>query len=365
MPRPTILSDIVFRHCAKPEDAASDALVYLLSSNNTIREEFQKFVQERANLSIPPIVNFETRIQFGSGACPDIVGKTVIGQAALLIESKFWAGLTENQPIQYLLDLKESRGEQDSAILLFLVPERASPMYSDEIYSRLKKAPFPSTRIVTHQPFHCHIDERLSLIVMSWQEVTSFIRNSANSFKEVKIADDTEQLQGLVDQIDSDQAFLPLKAIDLGAEHGRRWNEFNRIQWDLLNVLVKNPYNMGYHMNSTKIDLGGKEKWEVVVGLELGLWAKFGRSPFWMVVSKNQKQFDFIRRTLRPLVIEVPPRAFELNWWGTECLCIPLPPLLGVSKSEVLRNLTEQICNLRKLLEDEEKNGPTSRSSGN
>ncbi len=357
MGRPTILADIVFRHCSKPEDAATDALVYLLMANPNVRHEFQKFIQEKASIKIPDIVKFESRRQQDSGACPDIVGVASNGQQVLFIENKFWAGLTENQPIQYLLDLKETMGPQDSGLLLFICPDRALPMYSDELFRRVSASHVISREVKSAKPFHCIVEGRISLFVASWQGILEVISRSAIDSGENNLVDDTEQLQGLVDQIDSDQAFIPLKSEDLGAEHGRRWREFDQIQWDLVNHLVSNPHNMGYHQNSNKVDIGGKDKWESVVGIEFGLWAKFGRTPFWMVISRHQPQFDFFQEALQPLIHSTPPAAYEIKWWGTDCVCVPLPPLLGVSRNEVIKDLIAQVCKVKEiLLENEMKN---------
>jgi hypothetical protein len=53
------------------------------------------------------------------GNIPDLVGATTDGTGVLLVESKFWAPLTPNQPIGYLRRLPVDR----EGMVLFIAPE--------------------------------------------------------------------------------------------------------------------------------------------------------------------------------------------------------------------------------------------------
>ena len=65
---------------------------------------------------------------------PDLVGRTEHGEELLLIEAKFWAGLTEHQPITYLQRLPPG------GALLFVVPEARLPSIWNELLSALSPA---------------------------------------------------------------------------------------------------------------------------------------------------------------------------------------------------------------------------------
>ena len=47
-------------------------------------------------------LHFRTQVTGDDATRPDLVGKDQAGREVLLIEAKFWAGLTENQPVSYL-----------------------------------------------------------------------------------------------------------------------------------------------------------------------------------------------------------------------------------------------------------------------
>lgn len=111
----SLLSLIARGYAAGREDAATEALCFILSRSDSARDEFAKFVG--GNGQPLPIARFRTQ-ELVNGAFPDMACFDEDGNHVAFVESKFWASLTSNQPVTYWEALPDDR----SATLLFLAP---------------------------------------------------------------------------------------------------------------------------------------------------------------------------------------------------------------------------------------------------
>ena len=111
----SLLSLIARGYAAGREDAATEALCFILSRSDSARDEFAKFVG--GNGQPLPIASFRTQ-ELVNGAYPDMACFDEDGNHLAFVESKFWASLTSNQPVKYWQALPVDR----SATLLFLAP---------------------------------------------------------------------------------------------------------------------------------------------------------------------------------------------------------------------------------------------------
>ena len=117
--RPTLLEALAtgaaFR--GRTEDIAVEALGHILSTSEAARAALPDVV-DTGGAPVGAIDRVRTQVTGEEGARPDLVGFDESGQERVLIEAKFGAGLTENQPVAYLKRLPDG---QPSA-LLFVVP---------------------------------------------------------------------------------------------------------------------------------------------------------------------------------------------------------------------------------------------------
>ncbi len=111
----SLLSLIARGYAAGREDAATEALRFILSRSDSARDEFAKFLA--VNGEPLPIACFRTQ-QLVNGAFPDMACFDGDGKHLAFVESKFWASLTRNQPVTYWEALPDDR----PAVLLFLAP---------------------------------------------------------------------------------------------------------------------------------------------------------------------------------------------------------------------------------------------------
>lgn len=351
--RATIFSDIVFRSPLKREDVATNGLAYILNANRKVASKFKEFVERSADIKLPPFAMFETQVAQQDTGRPDIVASTAEGRQLLFIENKFWAGLTENQPVSYLKRLKKNRSEIDAAALVFVCPERSTHMYRDELLRRIKSdselslmntsvdEPFQEPR------FEYKIDMQLALIIVPWSRLLELLSIAAADAEDRGLVEDVAQLKSLIERVDEEEAFLPIRSEELGAEFGRRYWAYNKLIGSLRDKLKAEPYRMGYIQNSDKLDLGGLGKWRAFICMEPYLWGRFGMSPFWLLVWKDMEHYELIKMALHVRLTSFPSGAFECKWNNSESLCVPLVPPLGVDKDKVLMDLAAQVVSIR------------------
>jgi hypothetical protein len=315
---------------------------------------FQQYVERITDICLPPLVLFESQVVQEGMERPDIVASTGDGRQLLFIENKFWAGLTENQPVQYLKDLIRHSGALDAAVLVFVCPERSSVMYWDELHRRLKGNGELSLMdagggVPSGESTHVRrFGERLALVLIPWPRLLELLSQAAADAGDRGIVDDVAQLRSLVERVDEEQAFLPLRSEELGAELGRRWRMYENLPWQLNTKLASEPYRMGRYPNSLKLDLGGPRKWQATwVGVKLELWGRYGMTPFWLVVGRWLPHYGLVRRALHTWLADSPPRAFECKLNGWDHLCVPLVPPLGVGKDNILGDLAAQVAAVR------------------
>jgi hypothetical protein len=100
------------------ENLATESLLYVLQRYETAHEAFVDVVST-TGYDPPRGLAFSTQVHMQHGSIPDLVGATEDGTGVLLVESKFWAPLTRNQPTGYLRQLPQDR----EGMVLFIAPE--------------------------------------------------------------------------------------------------------------------------------------------------------------------------------------------------------------------------------------------------
>src|SRR6266446_3116350 len=113
----TVFSHIVQKRLSQEnENVATEALTFIVDSSEHARTGLMKLL--RGIAPDLPSLRFRTQQTEGS-ARPDMWGLDG-GTPRVFIENKFWAGLTENQPVEYLRLLAQF---PSPVALLVVVPE--------------------------------------------------------------------------------------------------------------------------------------------------------------------------------------------------------------------------------------------------
>ena len=117
----TLFAHIAPRLTNRIEDVAVEALGYILSNSPAARRALAETLKI-GDIEFGPIDRVETWETGSEGEIPDLVCFDDKGEKQVLIEAKFWADLTKNQPNQYLKQLLEDR-QDGPAALLFVAPK--------------------------------------------------------------------------------------------------------------------------------------------------------------------------------------------------------------------------------------------------
>lgn len=95
MRKDSLFADVVLRTSSHPENAATEALRCLLTRYPVASTALRQHL-ELTGITLPDDLIFKTQAWMPDQAIPDVVGMDEQGAERLIIEAKFWAGLTLN-----------------------------------------------------------------------------------------------------------------------------------------------------------------------------------------------------------------------------------------------------------------------------
>ena len=207
----SLMAHLVPRLTPQVENAATEALAYILNSSTECMQALNDLLQE-GGFAIEPIDRVETQVTYEDSR-PDMAGYNKSSVARLLVEAKFWAALLEGQASWYarLLD------QPGPATLLFISPEVRIPTLWAEIERQMKKQdtldPIDSTsgvrraRVIWSEPS----ETDLQLVLISWVRLLD--KMDALAGDDI-VKSDIKQLRGLALE-QGDQLFLPIRSEEL------------------------------------------------------------------------------------------------------------------------------------------------------
>lgn len=186
----SLLSHIASNFITQYENVANSGVSYLLNKYTAARKVLQNIFE----LDTVP-KNYITELSTDSNGRPDITGMDEDGNSIVIIEGKFWANLTDNQPENYLNELS-AEGK-----LLFLVPDKRLSSISSEIEMKIGS-----------------LDPRIK--IYSWTSFLHLIEIENNKDYDEKLASDLMQLTELCMKMD-EEGMPPLSASDLNPMNAR------------------------------------------------------------------------------------------------------------------------------------------------
>ena len=342
----SIFSHIIQKRFSKvTEDVATDALSFILGSSDQARQGFMKML--RGIEPGLPELRFETQ-QSEDNMRPDMWGMD--GQEPrVFVENKFWAGLTDNQPVHYLNKLASF---SQPSVLLFVVPTAREQAIWRELCRRLSDGGVEMTERDTSSSVPCCVSTTAgpTFALTSWRRLLSLL--------ELEVVDDRNalsdigQLRALCDAADS-QAFAPLAAESITDQQvpilllqlGSIVEEAHQlaITEDLIEqtrLLPQANYErIGRYMR-LRADVG------IWLGIHLDLWRRHG-NPLWVVFYNG----DFgrgveVRALLEPWAIQ----HSKLYVHENEQFCVALDLVAGEDKDRVLRAVVDELRQMNQAL---------------
>ncbi len=283
----TVFSHIIQRRLSnEKENIATDALAFIIQSSEEARNGLMKVLKGME----PDLSDLWFKTQQSEGNVrPDIWGMED-GELRVLIENKFWAGLTENQPVEYLRILEK---REKTGILLIVVPESRQETIWREMKDRLVKAGISFNEKNSSQGIYRTIETGIGpiLAITSWKKVLSAIQLELTD--KPKTMNDLQQLRALCDAANSD-AFVPISSSELT---NQRFPDFilqlNTIVDRSVQLAITEGFlsteglqttfywdRIGQYVSFPKGDGVGAR-----FGIHFELWREYGGTPLWIEFS--------------------------------------------------------------------------------
>jgi hypothetical protein len=283
----TVLAHLVNRFAVHPENLATEALSFSLKGSRAARDALARLVTLRG-YPLTEDVSYETQVSSVEGGRPDLVGRDSTGRARLVIEAKFWAGLTDHQPVSYLTGSIVGEGP---ACVLFVAPHRRRETLWPKLISLCTDQNLPVTDVPESGGVQCCRVGTNVLALADWSSMLQAMISACSDAGEKGSVADLLQLLALCEEQDT-TAFLPLHREELTGSLGRRITQFEQLVAALTDRLCgKNPIGdvrglrgsnaVGAHY-SRYIRLRG---YPAMLRFLPALWAQHGSAPLWVAFS--------------------------------------------------------------------------------
>jgi hypothetical protein len=324
------------------EDIASEGLVYILKNSISARKSLKVFTfntdVEFGNL------NYSTQNTGEKLERPDISGYDREGKEMVIIESKFWAALTDNQPVEYLSRLGEN------SVLLFVCPDlRVRPIF-DEIQRRISEENISFTPDANSH--NLLLDGNKHILIKTWSQIIEVIRFALIEENNKALLSDLDQIEGFCKTIDS-VSFLPFASEDFAPSNAKRINSYYDLLDKVTDELVKRqPANI-IGLNRTPLRNGYRRylrfpniKKGIALDVRFDLWEKSAQTPFWILIKKdlalgqNWIQNEMLKSKIRAMSQQLHISTYETN---NGDLYTPIFPLLNETEDVVMDNMTDKI----------------------
>lgn len=296
----SVLSHIVHKQFSSQyENIATEALSYILESSELARNGLIKAL--RGIVPEMPTLRFQTQYT-EDNMRPDMWGVDA-GKLRVFIENKFWAGLTDNQPVEYLKLLDSNSKE---GILLVIVPSARQETIWRELILRLKEASISYTEQtpLADIPRLVKSETGAFLALTTWTKIIALLESEVAD--ELQTRNDLAQLKALCDVAESD-AFVPLSSFELTNQRiPAIITQAYNISQKAVDYCISEGFihTKGLNVSCTSERIGryfafATDKGDKVyawIGVHFAYWKKYGETPLWLFFfdsswgSMNQAQ---------------------------------------------------------------------------
>lgn len=357
------MKDSLFGHLAfgfskSPENLATEALCYILNRSEIANRAFIRLVSQ-ASKDLPSNLKFETQIRIsgndlsdepkeeGSNSgdfIPDFAGKDNTSKRVVIGEAKFWAGLTDNQPVTYLKRFPES------SVLVFIAPSKRLSLLWSELIRRCKESGLePQQAIIVDDEFKATTFDKYPILALtSWRRVINSMQHAVEADGDTNTLSDIMQLHGLCDRMD-ETAFLPIQSEELTSDIGKRILQYCGLVDEITETLVNAGIASIKGLQKTSWS-GASGRYMVIHGhgcllqFNSQLWSEYGSTPIWFQIKKvgTGKYWTFASEAKTKLIkleLEEPSRLIHIR----DELYVPIFIPIGVEKRDIIEYMRKQI----------------------
>jgi hypothetical protein len=346
----TVFSHIIQkRFSAVNEDVATDALAFVLETSDAAKRGMMKLL--RGLIPELPPLRFETQ-QGEGGIRPDMWGFADT-EPRVFLENKFWAGLTDNQPVTYLKRL--AARSQPTALLVVAPAAREQTLWRELIRRLDTEKIHISGREVPAGVALCGVTQLGPILALtSWANLLSVLEHEV--VDEPGARGDLIQLRALCDAADN-QAFAPASGEQLSDQRTPAFI----LQ---LGALVQATVDVAVTENALSIRglrpqaswgrigryarVAGEQGAGVWIGIHFELWKAHGATPLWLVFENT----GFGRaHDLRPLIEPWAAKNHQLALPIEGGFAVALEVPVGEEQASVVRALVDRLKAIARVLE--------------
>lgn len=281
----TVFSHIVQKRLSQEnENVVTEALAFVFQAHEAAHNGMMKLL--RGVAPHMPRLWFRTQQVDGNNR-PDMQGCDDEGHTHVFVENKFWAGLTENQPVSYLRILAECA---QPTILLVVGPEARKETLWRELNQRLTNNNISAGTDAISGIFRFATTSTGPILALtSWKILLDALEPEVADNKSAR--SDLLQLQALCTTADCD-AFLPISLEELSNQHTPALilQLSSIVQTTVDHAVTKGILNLKGTMPQASTErigryayLGNERQVGLWIGIHFGLWKKHGVTPLWAI----------------------------------------------------------------------------------
>jgi len=185
------------RYVSAREDAATDALGWILNRSSEARAGFVGFLRDTVP-ELSEVTSANSRVVSADKGVPDLACRDECGNVVAFVESKFWAALTRHQPVSYWNQLPTDA----ASVLLVIAPKYRvcdSEQLWDELIARLRSCDCVMETAKSGAGIRAasHISSGRTLILTTWDLVLDRLEEAAQKNTDNRALFEIGELRGV------------------------------------------------------------------------------------------------------------------------------------------------------------------------
>ncbi len=329
----TLLAYLIPKVTSQVEDAATDALAFILNRSAACRKALDRLLESQG-FQPEPLVRVETQVAEDDKSRPDMVGYDQEARKCFLVEAKFWAALQEDQATRYF----EKLDKDGPSVLMFICPDSRIETLWAEILRQIEGGENGVRLDKLDSPGRTRragaIGANQHLLLVSWAYLLESMKAAVPT--DSASASDIRQLRGLAKYQD-EEAFLPIHPQELGLAYPRRIRGLHRLinhtirrgrseKWITTKGLRATPQREGYGryfaFTAAQPDSAGGPVGQslkiapgyLFLGVNYQRWVSKGETPLWLRVNRRvpvnrerlRKEVPWLTDYIRPGTFTMP-----------------------------------------------------------
>ena len=357
---PTVLAHVAWMLRGSFEDLATEALAYILNGSDTATYAFEELLRH-AGVDVAPVCEVQTQVVEVDGERPDLA--CLDGEAVrhVLMEAKFDAVLTENEPIKYLRNLPRDR---QSALLVVAPKRRLEWLWPEMLQLVRAESDFTvGEERKSESVVSASVGENRTLMLTSWDRLLGQLESLVKAEGAEGTLRSIAELQGVVDYENLNAFYAPsVELCDLDDDNREK---LRKLVYDAIKVGKRDGWADMTGFSSTHHENGYSRYFKMQdvsmwFGYDIRLWKCLG-GPLWLGFQDSaQERIVEIRDRLSPLRVgrskdffhDVPSWSQKRDFIRVNLPCSgEYPELLDVLLVQ-LREIADALENVRLTFAD-------------